>query len=124
MLSGKWSKKNAYNPPPTKQTNGQYWIDSSGSTVSFGSGGIYINSEKERQRALFNRMSAAITKVDSKYFLGLELTGAYEVAKRELDEMNLVTIEDIEKWESGWLKLIADIQCNAKVAAKEVANDV
>lgn len=104
MLSGKWtSRKSPYTPQPTELSK----ADDSTHLVTFVSEGVNgISSADSDQATLYNRMSAAITTIEKAYSPLMIFDGYFEVERLRLDQAELNSIDDIVRWENGWLALL------------------
>ena len=65
------------------------------------------SAEKVRYlRFVAHRMSAAIRRIEADYDPNLLFSGYLAEAKRELDDLKLETLADVDQWHFGWIDLI------------------
>ena len=55
------------------------------------------------QTALYRRMSQAIKRIEAGYSIAIEEQFPLEV--EALNRLPLVTVRDVESWQSGWMKI-------------------
>lgn len=68
------------------------------------------NKDKVINLLLSRALSKAIERIEAVYSPTLNFEGIADVRRRELDRMELCSLETVAAWEAGWLKLIADVK--------------